>query len=88
MIAIVVIGMGIDYALFFVRAHQRYGDAGHPYARLVRLAVLMAGTSTLIGFGSLSLANTPGAAMLSTVSCGMEYASLLATGGLRSEERV
>jgi len=56
MLAIIVIGMGIDYSLFFVRAHQRYDDAGHPYAGLIRMTVFLAGTSTMIGFGVLSMA--------------------------------
>ncbi len=56
MLAIVILGMGIDYSLFFVRAHQRYGDPAHPSAGLIHLGVLLASASTLIGFGSLSLA--------------------------------
>jgi len=30
MVAVVVIGMGTDYALYLVRAHQRYLDEHHP----------------------------------------------------------
>jgi predicted exporter/SAM-dependent methyltransferase len=56
MLAIIVMGMGIDYALFLVRAYQRYGSAGHPAFGRIRLAVVMASTSTLIGFGVLCLA--------------------------------
>ncbi|MCG6910402.1 MAG: MMPL family transporter [Deltaproteobacteria bacterium] len=57
MLAIVVIGMGIDYALFFVRSYQRYGEAAHPYFGLIRMMVFLAGASTLIGFGVLSTAH-------------------------------
>lgn len=53
MLSIIVIGMGIDYSLFFVRSYQRYGDPSHPYFGLIRMAVLMASASTLIGFGVL-----------------------------------
>lgn len=53
MLAIIVIGMGIDYSLFFVRSYQRYGDAAHPYFDLIRLTVFLAGASTIIGFGAL-----------------------------------
>jgi len=53
MLAIIVVGMGIDYSLFFVRSYQRYGDATHPYFGLIRMTVFLAGASTIIGFGVL-----------------------------------
>jgi len=56
MLAIVVMGMGIDYSLFFVRSYQRYSDASHPSYSLIRMAVFMASASTLIGFGVLCTA--------------------------------
>jgi predicted exporter len=56
MLSIVILGMGIDYALFFTRAHQRYRDDGHPSEVLIRTAVFLAAASTLIGFGSLTTA--------------------------------
>lgn len=56
MLSIVVFGMGIDYSIFCVRAHQRYRDLDHPSYSLVRVAVFMAGASTLIGFGVLCFA--------------------------------
>ena len=56
MLSIVILGMGVDYAILTVRAHQRYGSFWHPSAGLVRNAVFLAGTSTLIGFGVLALA--------------------------------
>jgi predicted exporter len=56
MLAIVILGMGIDYSLFFVRAHQRYQNPLHPSMGLIRMGVFLASTSTLIGFGTLSLA--------------------------------
>ncbi len=56
MLSIVILGMGIDYSIFFVRAHQRYRAPDHPSFSLVRMAVFMAGASTVIGFGVLCLA--------------------------------
>jgi predicted exporter/trans-aconitate methyltransferase len=56
MLAIIVIGMGIDYSLFFVRSYQRYGDPAHQYFGLIRMTVFLAGASTIIGFGVLSTA--------------------------------
>ncbi len=56
MLSIIVMGMGIDYSLFFVRSYQRYGDAAHPNFGLIRMAVFMAAVSTIIGFGVLCLA--------------------------------
>jgi predicted exporter len=53
MLSIVILGMGIDYALFFTRSHQRYRDNTHPSEVLIRTAVFLAAASTLIGFGSL-----------------------------------
>jgi SAM-dependent methyltransferase len=56
MLSVVIFGMGVDYSIFCVRAHQRYRDISHPSYVLVRVAVFMAGTSTLIGFGVLCFA--------------------------------
>jgi uncharacterized protein len=57
MLAIVVLGMGVDYSLFLVRARQRYGGMDHSGYERIRLAVMLASTSTLIGFGVLCLAD-------------------------------
>ncbi|MCJ8501609.1 methyltransferase domain-containing protein [Desulfatitalea alkaliphila] len=56
MLAIVVLGMGTDYALLLVRAYQRYGGFADPGFERIRMAVLMAACSTLLGFGVLCLA--------------------------------
>jgi predicted exporter len=56
MLAIVIFGMGIDYSIFFVRSYQRYRTMDHPFFGLIRMAVLMASASTLIGFGALCMA--------------------------------
>jgi len=55
-LSVVILGMGVDYSIFCVRAHQRYRDINHPSYVLVRVAVFMAGASTLIGFGVLAVA--------------------------------
>lgn len=57
MLSIVVIGMGIDYSIFFVRSYQRYFDENHPYLGLIRMSVFLASASTIIGFGTLSLSH-------------------------------
>jgi predicted RND superfamily exporter protein len=56
MLSIVVVGMGIDYSLFIVRAYQRYGDDSHPSFELIRMTVFMASASTIIGFAALTFA--------------------------------
>lgn len=53
MLGVVILGMGVDYSLFMVRAYQRYQDDGHPSYSMIRMAVFMASMSTLIGFGVL-----------------------------------
>jgi len=57
MLSIVVMGMGIDYSLFFVRSYQRYLDENHPSLGLIRMSVFLASASTLIGFGVLNTAD-------------------------------
>ncbi|MBW1636307.1 MAG: MMPL family transporter [Deltaproteobacteria bacterium] len=56
MLSIIVFGMGVDYSIFCVRAHQRYREINHSSYIQVRVAVFMAGGSTLVGFGVLSVA--------------------------------
>lgn len=56
MLSIVVVGMGIDYSIFFVRSYQRYIDESNPSIGIIRMAVFLAGASTMIGFGVLAFA--------------------------------
>ncbi len=56
MLSIIILGMGIDYSIFFVRAHQRYRDVHAADYGLVRSTVFLAAASTLIGFGVLCFA--------------------------------
>ena len=57
MLSIVVIGMGIDYSIFFVRSYQRYVYENNESLGLIRVTVFMAATSTIVGFGALSFAD-------------------------------
>ncbi len=69
MLAIVVLGMGVDYAIYFVRGQQRYLDPHSPGLGPVRVAVFLAGGSTLVGLGTLALADhaVPRSAGLTTL---------------------
>ena len=77
MLVIVIFGMGIDYALFLVRAHQRFLSPDHPGQGPVRGAVFLAAGSTLIGMLSLTLADhaVPRSAGI-TASAGVLFAAL------------
>lgn len=55
MVSAIVIGMGTDYALYLVRAYQRYVDDRHPSVALIRLSVFLSFATTFIGFGVLAL---------------------------------
>jgi uncharacterized protein len=55
-VTVIVIGMGTDYALYLVRAYQRYIDEDHPSVGLIRLTVFLSAVSTMIGFGVLGIA--------------------------------
>jgi len=57
MVAAIVIGMGTDYALYLVRAYQRYMDERHPSVSLIRLSVFLSFATTFIGFGVLALSS-------------------------------
>ncbi|HPD57554.1 MAG TPA: MMPL family transporter [Smithellaceae bacterium] len=56
MLWIVIMGMGIDYAIYYVCMYQRYPDNDHPALDTIKLAMFMAAATTLIGFGVLALA--------------------------------
>ena len=65
MLSIIILGMGVDYAIYMVRGCQWYGSIDHPDHILVRSTVFLAGSSTLIGFGVL---------------CGAEHSLLRSVG--------
>lgn len=55
LLAVVILGMGIDYSIYFVRGYQRYGgDEAADFAP-IRGAVVLAWLSTLAGFGTLAI---------------------------------
>jgi predicted exporter len=88
MLAIIVLGMGIDYALFTVRAYQRYGRETGSELGLFRTAVCMAAASTLIGFAALMSADHAvfrSAGLTSFLGIGFSFlgAFLLLPGPLR-----
>jgi uncharacterized protein len=53
MLSIIVFGLGIDYAIFFVRSFQRYGTLDHPAFARIRMAVFLSAATTLLGFGAM-----------------------------------
>jgi SAM-dependent methyltransferase len=55
MVAVVVIGMGSDYAFYLVRSYQRYTDEDHPSLGLIRLSIFLCFTTTFMGFGALAV---------------------------------
>ena len=56
MLSVVILGMGVDFAIFTVCSYQRYGTGDHPGHLLTRSAVFMAAASSCIGFGALCFA--------------------------------
>jgi hypothetical protein len=57
MLWVVIMGMGIDYGIYYVCSYQRYHDERHPFMSLIRLAIFLSAATTLVGFGALALAN-------------------------------
>jgi precorrin-6B methylase 2 len=52
---IVVLGMGIDYGLYFICSYQRYRDDRGGYYSSIIVAVFLAAVSTVAGFGCMAL---------------------------------
>ncbi|MBN2077518.1 MAG: methyltransferase domain-containing protein, partial [Spirochaetes bacterium] len=52
----IIMGMGVDYSLYYVRSYQRFGSNDHEHLGLIRMAILLAGFTSIIGFGVLALA--------------------------------
>ena len=79
MLSVVILGMGVDYAIYTVCAAQRFGTIDHPSHLLVRSTIFLAGTSSLIGFGVLCFAEHSLLRSVGITSvCGIGY-SLLGT---------
>jgi len=68
MVSVVVIGMGTDYALYLIRAYQRYFDEGNPFLGLIRLSVFLSFCTTFLGFGVLALSDN---ALLKSAGLGL-----------------
>ena len=56
MLWIVIMGMGIDYAIYYVCTYQRYPDEKAPAMDTIKLSVFLAAATTFAGFGVLALA--------------------------------
>ena len=56
MLWIVIMGMGINYSIYYACFYQRYPDESHPVMDTVKLAMFLASFTTLIGFGVLAFA--------------------------------
>jgi len=56
MLWIIIMGMGIDYAIYYVCTYQRYPDERSPAMHTIKLAIFLAAFTTLIGFGVLIFA--------------------------------
>ena len=57
MLWVVILGMGIDYGIYYVCSYQRYREERHPFMSLIRLAVFLSAATTFVGFGVLALAD-------------------------------
>ena len=57
MLWIVIMGMGIDYAIYYVCMYQRYPDEYHPAMNTIKLSILLSAATTFIGFGVLVFAS-------------------------------
>jgi predicted exporter len=68
MVTVVVIGMGTDYALYLIRAYQRYFDDYNASLGLIRLSVFLSFATTLLGFGVLAVCDNP---MLKSAGLGL-----------------
>jgi uncharacterized protein len=57
MVTVAVIGMGTDYAIYLVRAFQRYMDENNASLRLVHMSVFLSFATTFAGFGLLAVSS-------------------------------
>jgi 2-polyprenyl-3-methyl-5-hydroxy-6-metoxy-1,4-benzoquinol methylase len=57
MLCIVIMGMGIDYSIYYVCTYQRSPDDNSPAMHTIKLAMFLAAFTTLIGFGVLAFAS-------------------------------
>jgi predicted exporter/SAM-dependent methyltransferase len=57
MLWIIIMGMGINYSIYYACFYQRYRDESLPEMDTVKLAIFLASFTTLIGFGVLAFAS-------------------------------
>lgn len=57
MLWIIIMGMGDDYAVYYICHYQRHFDEKLPAMNTIKLAIFLAAFTTLIGFGVLALAS-------------------------------
>jgi len=57
MLWVVIMGMGIDYAIYYICMYQRHPHTGSAAMQNIRLAMFLAAFTTLIGFGVLAIAS-------------------------------
>ena len=50
-------GMGVDYAIYYVCMYQRYPDEHHQAMDTIRLSIFLSAATTFIGFGVLAFAS-------------------------------
>lgn len=56
MLWVVILGMGVDYAIYYVCTYQRHPDEQSPALNTVKLSIFLSAATTFIGFGVLALA--------------------------------
>lgn len=56
MLWIVVMGMGIDYSIYYTCTYQRYPSEDAPAVQTIKTAIFLAAATTFIGFGVLAVA--------------------------------
>ncbi|MCU0596637.1 MAG: methyltransferase domain-containing protein, partial [Desulfobacterota bacterium] len=56
MLAPLLVGLGLESGIYFVRSYQRFGTAPNPKSDGFRITVMVCGLTTLVGFGSLLFA--------------------------------
>jgi uncharacterized protein len=54
LISVVVLGMGTNFSVYLVNAHQRYPDPDHPVHDSVRIAGLLDGGATVLGMAVMA----------------------------------
>jgi predicted exporter/SAM-dependent methyltransferase len=57
MLWVVIMGMGIDYAIYYICMYQRHPDTQSAAMQNIKLAMFLAAFTTLIGFGVLAIAS-------------------------------